>query len=173
MKVNISQLHGSYSSLGRDFKTLFEDLLKHINAQKTEADELRQQLHAASELAMQSNVAASTKLDEVLQEERKQAAADRQSLLSQITNLVTAQGETQDQRLSAKISVVQKSILSSNAAFETSRAKYSQGMDSWNEKEQSLVEDVLQSRETLKSKLKEDWVVSTNAQLWLIVLTRL
>lgn len=157
-----TQLHTSYSSLGRDFKTLFEDLLKHVNAQRAEADVLRQQLTAASELAMQSSIAASSKLDEVLREERELAAADRQSLLSQITSLVVAQGEQQDFRLSAKISEVQKDVLASKDSFETSQSHYSQGMDSWNEKEGVLVDGVLRSRETLKSKLKEDWVVSLN-----------
>jgi kinesin family member 11 len=155
-----TQLHGSYSSLGRDFKSLFEDLLKHMNAQKAEADDLRQQLTTASELAMQSNEAASSKLDEVLQEEREQAAADRHTLLSQITNLVMAQGKTQDARLSTKIEDVRKNILSSKETFEASRAQYSQGMDGWVDKESKLLEEVLRSRETLKSKLKEDWVVS-------------
>lgn len=110
-------------------------------------------------MAMQSNAAASAKLDEVLQEEREQAAADRQSLISQITNLVNAQGEAQDQRLTTKISEVHNSVLSSNENFQASRARYSQGMDCWNEKEDKLVEDVLRSREVLKTKLKEDWVV--------------
>ena len=155
-----TQLHSSYSSLGRDFKTLFEDLLKHINAQRTEADELRQHLHAASELAMQSNVAVSTKLEEVLREEKEQAAVDRQNLLSQITNLVMSQGEIQDKRLGVKVAEVQQNVMSSKETFEASCAQYSQGMDVWNEKEGKLVEDVLRSRETLKSKLKEDWVVS-------------
>jgi kinesin family protein 11 len=157
-----TQLHTSYSSLGRDFKTLFEDLLKHVNAQRAEAEALRQQLTAASELAMQSNAAASTRLDDVLREEREQAAADRQSLLSQITNLVMAQGEHQDSRLGAKISEVQKDVLASKESFEASQLQYSKGMDSWNEKEVTLVEEVLRSRETLKSKLKEDWIVSVD-----------
>jgi kinesin family protein 11 len=171
INTDSSRLHGSYSSLGRDFKTLFEDLVKHINTQKAEAYELRQQLNAASDLAMQSNLAATTKLDEVLEEERKQAAADRQNLLSQIASLVTAQGDAQDQRLGAQISEVQKSVLSSNEAFEASRSRYSQGMESWNEKEVKLVEEVLRSRETLKSKLKEDWVVSTYCQRKPLLLT--
>ena len=71
-----------------------------------------------------------------------------------------AQGESQDVRLSTKVSAVQKEVLSSKEAFEASRAKYSEGMDLWNDKETSLVGEVLRSRETLKSKLKEDWVVS-------------
>lgn len=162
-----TQLHTSYSSLGRDFKSLFEDLLKHIEAQRTEADALRHQLNTASKLAMQANAAASTKLEDVLREEREQAATDRQTLLSQITNLVMAQGETQDARLGIKIAEVQKDILASKDSFETSQAQYSQGMVAWNEKEGKLVEEVLRSRETLKSKLKEDWVAANkhNASL--------
>jgi kinesin family member 11 len=139
---------------------LFEELIKHINSQKAEADDLRKQLTAASEVAMQANVAASARLDAVLAEERQQLAVDRRNLLSQITSLITAQGEVQDARLRNKITEVQKDIISSKDAFEASRAKYSEGMDSWNDNETSLVGEVLRSRETLKSKLKEDWVVS-------------
>jgi kinesin family protein 11 len=156
-----SQLHTSYSSLGRDFKTLFEDLLKHVSAQKAEAEALRQQLSAASELAMQSNTAASSRLDEVLRDEREQAAADRQTLVSQITSLIMAQGEQQEKRLEGKISEVQKDVITVREIFEESHVQYGKGMDAWNEKEVTLVEEVLRSRETLKSKLKEDWVVST------------
>lgn len=108
---------------------------------------------------MQANAAASARLDTVLADERKQAAEDRQSLLLQITALVTAQGGVQDARLSTKVGEIQKDILSSKEVFEASRSEYSAGMDSWNEKEANLVGEVLRSRETLKSKLKEDWVV--------------
>ncbi|KAG9237089.1 P-loop containing nucleoside triphosphate hydrolase protein [Amylocarpus encephaloides] len=155
-----TQLHGSYSSLGRDFKILFEDLLKHINAQKDEANNLRQQLTTASEVAMTSSMAASAKLDGVLREERAQAAVDRQNLLSQITSLVMAQGESQDARLSGKIGKVRQDVATSNEVFEASRSQYSQRMDAWNDNEGKLVEEVLRSRETLKSKLKEDWVAA-------------
>lgn len=125
---------------------------------------MRQQLTTASDRAMQSNVAASSQLDDVLKEEREQAAADRQNLLSQITSLVVAQGEAQDSRLTSKIQEVQKDVLASKEGFESSRVRYSAGMDAWNEKETELVEEVLRSRETLKSKLKEDWVVSHTMQ---------
>ncbi|KAL3418098.1 kinesin related protein 2 [Phlyctema vagabunda] len=155
-----TQLHTSYSSLGRDFKSLFEALLKHIDTQKAEANELRQQLNLASELAMQTNTVASSRLEEVLKEEREQAAVDRQTLLFQITNLVTAQGEAQDGRLTTKITAVQKDILSSQESFEKSKAQYVEGMDAWNDKETKLVEEIARSRESLKSKLKEDWIAA-------------
>lgn len=108
---------------------------------------------------MQSNVAASTRLDEVLREEKEQAAVDRQNLLAQITNLVMAQGDAQDVRIGSKIQEVQKDVLASKESFEASQSQYNVGMDAWNEKETQLVEEVLRSREALKTKLKEDWVV--------------
>jgi kinesin family protein 11 len=118
---------------------------------------------------MQANSAASTKLEDILREEREQAAADRQTLLCQITSLVMAQGETQDARLTAKIGEVQKDVLSSKESFEASRVQYDQGMDAWNDKEGKLVEEVLRSRETLKSKLKEDWVVSDSSVAHILI----
>jgi kinesin family protein 11 len=148
-----------------------------VNAQREEANKLREELTTASELAMQSNSAVSSKLDEVLREEREQAAADRQNLLSQITSLVRAQGEVQDARLGTKIEEVRTDVTSLKEAFEASQTQYSQGMDTWNEKEGELVEEVLRSRETLKSKLKEDWVVSSRQRMpikhWLINIRRL
>lgn len=160
-----SQLHTSYSSLGKDFKAMFEELLRHINAQRQEADNLRQQLTIASEVAMQANTDACARLEETLAEEREQAASDRQSLLAQITNLITSQGEIQDARLAKKIGDVQRDVVASKETFELSRSVYSQGMDSWNEKEATLVDGVLRSRETLKSKLKDDWLVSLHQVL--------
>lgn len=151
---------------------MFEDLLKHVKAQKAEADELRKQLNAASEVAMQSNAAASSRLEAILQEERQQAAVDRQNLLSQITSLVMTQGESQDQRLGSKIAEVQQSVLASKENFESSRAQYHQGMDAWGVKEDSLVDEVARARETLKCKLKEDWQAANKHNSSLQVATK-
>ncbi len=103
---------------------------------------------------------ASTQLDTVLTEERQQAAADRQALLSQITALISNTGEVQDARLDKKIASVRNGITASTATFEAARSRYGEGMDTWSQKESSLVGEVLKSRDTLKSKLKKDWMVS-------------
>ncbi|KAL5349013.1 Kinesin-related motor protein [Pseudogymnoascus australis] len=155
-----SQLHTSYSSLGRDFKGMFEDLIKHVNSQKAEVDDLRNQLNAASEALVESNSAANSQLERVIVEEREQAATDRENLLRQITTLVMSQGERQDARIEAKVTAVKESIKSSETTFEASRSAYNQNMDAWNEKEQKLVEEVHLSRENLKTKLKEDWITA-------------
>jgi kinesin family protein 11 len=155
-----SQLHTSYSSLGKDFKSVFEELLRHIRAQKAESDRLRHELEEAAQAIVESNESVSTRIQEVLDEERQQAAAERQALLMQITKLVNAQGELQESRLADKAAQIQESILDSNKTFEGSVAEYSTGMNAWSERDSKVLEEVSSSRDALKNRLKDDWTVS-------------
>ncbi|KAL8933738.1 MAG: hypothetical protein Q9216_006230, partial [Gyalolechia sp. 2 TL-2023] len=152
-----TQLHTSYSSLGRDFKSIFEELVKHINAQKAEADELRSQISMATQDSMQAEARMSSQLQSVLDEERSHAAQDRQDLLSQITLLVNKSGEVQDTRWQSKIDTIKSDIASSRSALESEEKRYTEGMNVWSQKENLLVEEVLKSRDTLKSRMKKDW----------------
>ncbi|KAL8846020.1 MAG: hypothetical protein Q9221_008851 [Calogaya cf. arnoldii] len=152
-----NQLHTSYSSLGRDFKAIFEELVKHVNTQKAEADELRSQISTAARSAVQAEANMSSRLDSVLKEERAQAAEDRQNLLSQISLLVTNSGEAQDARWQSKINGIKTELTSSRSELESAEKKYSDSMGVWSEKENLLVEEVVKSRETLKSRMKKDW----------------
>lgn len=155
-----TQLHGSYSSLGREFKTMFDELVKHVNAQKAEANTLREQLMFANNVAAEAKTQANDRLEAVLAEEREQALHDRQNLLSQITGLINAQGEAQDARLSSKVQSIKSEIDESKNVFVSATSSYAEGMNAWNVKEEGLVEEVMKSRETLKTKLKDDWMVS-------------
>ncbi|KAI1204778.1 kinesin-domain-containing protein [Annulohypoxylon truncatum] len=155
-----NQLHHSYSSLGKDFKSIFEDLMKHITSQKKESDALREQLQHASEAAVQSNSSISAQLQEVVNEERRQAAEERQKLLTQITSLINTQALVQESRLADKASSIQQSVQENSTALEGSMARYSEGMDNWNKKESRLLEEVTSSRDILKTRLKDDWTTA-------------
>lgn len=153
------QLHLSYSTLGHDFKSMFEELLNRIALQKEESHGLREQLEQAGETFIQSNTNISTQLQEVMNEERRQAAQERQKLLAQITILVNSHAEAQESRLANKAALIQQNVQENGAALEGSIAQYSEGMDTWNEGESNLLRDVANSREKLKTKLKDDWTV--------------
>ncbi|KAI0895705.1 kinesin-domain-containing protein [Annulohypoxylon nitens] len=155
-----NQLHHSYSSLGKDFKSIFEELLKHITSQKKESDALREQLQRAGETAVLSNSSISAQLQEVVNEERRQAAEERQKLLTQITSLINAQALAQESRLANKASSIQQNVQENSAALEGSMSQYSEGMDKWNKKESQLLEEVASSRDILKAKLKDDWTAA-------------
>ncbi|KAI1459941.1 kinesin-domain-containing protein [Annulohypoxylon moriforme] len=155
-----NQLHHSYSSLGKDFKSIFEDLMKHITSQKKESDALREQLQRASETTIQSNSSISARIQEVVNEERRQAAEERQKLLTQIAGLINAQALAQESRLADRASSIQQSVQETSTALEGSVTRYSEGMDDWNKKESQLLEEVASSRDILKARLKEDWTTA-------------
>ncbi|POR35679.1 Kinesin-like protein bimC [Tolypocladium paradoxum] len=154
-------LHNSYCSLGKDFKSVFEDLVRHITAQRSETDKLRLQLQSAINTIVLQNAGISTRMQEALDEERRQAAEDRQKLMTQITALVNGQAESLEARLADRASQIQKSMADSNTSIEAAVSQYGQGMEAWDEKEGQLLEDVKKSREQLKTKLKDDWTAAS------------
>ena len=143
--------------MGKDFKNIFEELVKHVNIQKAEADDLRQKASAAANAAVQAEASTAARLETCLDEERAQASKDQQDLLAQITSLVHRSGEVQNARWASKIDAVREEILSSKSALQAADHGYNAGMDIWSQKEKLLVEEVLKSRDTLKGKMKEDW----------------
>lgn len=98
-------------------------------------------------------------MDKCLQEERIQAAVDRHGLLSKITDLIKASGEKQEARLDLQISDIRNDIAASSLTLRQADEQYNERMDLWSQKGNLLAEEVLKSRETLKSKMKNDWTV--------------
>ncbi|KAK7756933.1 Kinesin-related motor protein [Diatrype stigma] len=155
-----NQLHTSYSSLGKDCKSMFDELTRHIASQKEESDNLRRQLQSASEAIVNSNASVSTNLQEVINEERRQAAEERKNLLAQFASLINSQADLQESRLANKTAAIQHSLQENSTSFEGSVAQYSQGMEHWNEKEDQLLDRVNVSRDNMKTKLKDDWAAA-------------
>ncbi|KAJ2978578.1 hypothetical protein NUW58_g7453 [Xylaria curta] len=153
-------LHASYSALGKDFKTIFEDLLKHNAAQRKESDELREQLQGATEAIMESNVSISVQIQDAIDQERQQAAEERRALLTQIASLINSQADAQESRLANKAASIQRSVQGNSTVLEESMAQYAQGMDDWNVREGQFLDGLATSRETLKSKLQDDWTAA-------------
>ncbi|KAI1422620.1 P-loop containing nucleoside triphosphate hydrolase protein [Xylaria sp. FL1777] len=155
-----SLLHTSYSTLGKDFKAIFEELLKHNAAQRKESDDLRKQLQSATETIAQSNTSISAQIENAIDEERRQVAEERRTLLTQITSLINTQAEVQGSRLANKAASIQRSVKENTTTLEGSIAQYAQGMDGWNAREGQFLDEIATSRETLKSKLQDDWTAA-------------
>lgn len=99
----------------------------------------------------------SAQLETCLNEERAQASQQRRVMLAQITALINQSGDAQDSRWESKINAVRNDIASARSTLGTSNENYNTSMDVWSEKESLLVDEVLKSRDTLKSKMKDDW----------------
>lgn len=114
---------------------------------------------SAAKVAIQAEVEFSSRLDSCLKEQRSQAATDRQEMLSQITDLINKSGEKQGSRWESKINEIRNDIQVSSSTFQKADDRYNESMDVWAGKENKLVEEVLKSKEALKSKMKKDWTV--------------
>ncbi|KAL1837834.1 hypothetical protein VTJ49DRAFT_3362 [Mycothermus thermophilus] len=156
-----SHLHASYSALGKDLKAVFDELLRHMRAQNAEADRLRHELEAAARAAVESNEAVAARIDEVLREERAQAAAERQAMLAQVTRLITSQAELQESRLVDKAAALRETLSDSSQALEGSVSEYASGMQVWSDKDSKTIEDVASSRDAFKARLKDDLAVAS------------
>lgn len=165
-----NHLHTSYASLGKDFKSIFEDLLHHLSIQRSESDALRRQLEEAGQAMVQANEAVSSQVQEVVEEERKQAAEDRQKLLAQVASLINAHAEQQETRLAGKAAKIQGRVSGAKETFRGQVTAYSIGMDSWDTNEERLLQDVASSRDTLKKRLQDDWTVSAATRMIMISL---
>ncbi|OCL15231.1 kinesin heavy chain [Glonium stellatum] len=152
-----TQLHSSYASLGRDFKSTFDDLVKHLNEQQAEANQLRQQIAQADKALLGANFTTQDKLSQIIEEEKLKTAEERDHLLAQIALLVSSTAEAQESRITSKIMGINDGIDSAHAAYHTVLNAYEQGMDNWSEKSKDLVSGVVSSRDSIKTKIKADF----------------
>jgi kinesin family protein 11 len=131
-----------------------------LTAQRSESDRLRRQLQGAARTIAEQHESMSERVQEVIKNERRHAAEDREKLMAQIASLVSAQANAQESRLDEHATLMQKSISDSNMTLERSIAQYSDGMDTWDSKEGQLLNEVKNSRDAFWTRLTDNWNVS-------------
>jgi kinesin family protein 11 len=156
-----TQVHSSYASLGRDFKTTFDDLVKDLNDQQAENERLHQQVLDANAALIAANKTSQGQIAHIVDEEKHKAAEERHRLLSQITALVSATADAQEMRLSEKLSGVSKDLVTANTSFEAKQDTYTEGITSWSSRSQDILAGVSKSRDAVKTKIKSDFAAAT------------
>lgn len=155
-----TQVHSSYASLGRDFKTTFDDLVKDLNEQQAENERLHQHVLDANAALVKANKASQGQIAHIVDEEKHKSAEERHRLLTQITALISATADAQEMRLDEKLSNVSEGINAANATFETKQGAYTEGVYAWSTRSQDILAGVSKSRDTVKTKIKSDFAVS-------------
>ncbi|KAF2719166.1 kinesin-domain-containing protein [Polychaeton citri CBS 116435] len=156
------QLFESYSTLGKEFKTTYDDLIKRLNEQQTENGRLREQLCKANEKFVAASTESQAELMEAVTEERTVAASERATLLSQITHLINSSAATQDARMNGYIESADRRLKDSQEAYRDAQQTYSTDASAWDTNTQSLITASVSRRETIKNKLKADWSAASH-----------
>ncbi|CAI7586631.1 unnamed protein product [Penicillium palitans] len=152
-----SQLHSSYSTLGKDFKTMFEDMAKHLDEQKSEVHKLRLELQAANRQTVEANRKASSNLAQVLEEEHASAQAERETLMSHIRGLLEDSSHKQNNRLKGKFDTLRTDISASGDSLEQATAQHDRHIDEWIFKEEQFAKDITASKDEIKTRMQNDW----------------
>ncbi|KAG2415689.1 hypothetical protein HFD88_006880 [Aspergillus terreus] len=152
-----TQLHTSYSTLGRDFKSMFENMSKHIEGQKLEIDHLRRQLQEANRETVEANRRASSNLAQVLEDEDAAARAEREAVMAQIHKLLEGSNQRQINRLKTKCDAVRNDLSSSGDCLEQATVHHDRQIDEWIFREEQFAKDVTASKDEIKTKLQKDW----------------
>lgn len=158
-----TQLHTSYLGLGREFKSIFDDVVKRLSEQQAESARLRAEITSASTTLVSAEHESRQALEDAMEEERKRAAEDRERLVTQITGLIASNAEAQENRISAHLVHAAKRMKTSEDEYAVSRHSYDEAQDNWNGKSQSLIESCIKSRENVKNKIKGDWNAANDA----------
>lgn len=157
-----TQLHSSYVSLGREFKSIFDDVVKQLSEQKAEADRLREHISSANNTFLEAGQESRQALQQAIEEERQRSAADRERLISQISTLITSSAETQERRISEHLSHANKRIKTSEDDYTVARNTYTEDSSAWQDRSQSLIDSCVRSKEAVKMKIRTDWTVAND-----------
>ncbi|EXJ75949.1 kinesin family member 11 [Cladophialophora psammophila CBS 110553] len=152
-----TQLHSSYSGLGKDFKSMFDDLTKQLAVQREEIEAMSSALREANGANIEASLSVSTQLEAIRDEERKAAAEQNQNLKEQILKLIEMSHQQQEQRLSSRLNNVQSHLVESTEKFENADKAYRDGMNKWTIQDSELTALVVKSKDELKTRMKGDW----------------
>jgi kinesin family protein 11 len=136
--------------------------VKNLNEQQAENDRLHHEVRDANAALVEANKASQSRLVKVIDEEKQNAAEERMKLLSQVSSLINASAETQEKRLSEKVSSVGEEIGAATAAHDIKQIAYNEGMDAWTNKSKDIVVGVSKSRDAVKSRIKSDFAAATH-----------
>lgn len=155
------QLEQSYVSLGKEFKSIFEGLIKRMGEQQGEAERLRQLIASSNTAFVEAGQASQRELQQAMDAEKAAAASERADLLAKISGLINDSASSQQARLDGHLEGASKRIKTSEDEYRSAQQVYGDGMDSWSASTQNLIDSSVKARDVVKSKIRSDW---TNAR---------
>jgi kinesin family protein 11 len=131
-----------------------------MNEQQSEAERLRDQMVNANQELSQKNNVSNTRLAALMEEEREQQATERAALMSQISALINSTTKKQQDRVAATLDSVCGDLDQHHELHSRANDVFVTGSQSWSSQAQQLIGKVVDSRESVKAKIKSDFAVS-------------
>lgn len=115
------------------------------------------ELAATTSNAIDSSSRVSNKLNAIMAEEKERSDAERQRMLDQITALINANADEERRRLSERIAHARGDIDTSRGILSEASSEYNNRMLKWAATGDTYLSELINSKDTLKDKLRGDW----------------
>lgn len=109
---------------------------------------------------IQQNADLAARIQQVREEERRQAAEERVKMISQITGLINTNAESSANRGAERDAQTVQSLNATNQSLETGISQYDEGAGTLDASMEELLETVGASRNVFNDKLSEDWTAA-------------
>jgi kinesin family protein 11 len=153
-------LHTSYASLGRDFKSTFDDLICELQEQREESRKLREKMALANKELLIKNSQTWESFSKLLTEERIAAECERQNLVNQMVVLLNNTASTQEIRLGNMFTSIQAELSVHHEEHTRADTEFGKDGSRWAEKSEALTEKMIKSRDNIRTKIKSDFATA-------------
>ncbi|KAF2671781.1 kinesin-domain-containing protein [Microthyrium microscopicum] len=154
-----ADLHTSYATLGREFRSTFDEMSTEIVEQREELDQLRSQMTVANSQLATEQAQTVDSLEGLVEKEKEIREKENAELMSKIQQLVQATTEQQDLRMLEIGSLPQQ--------FRSVSATHAQAGETFEKNSELLVArsrdfsgKLVKSRDTMKSKIQRDFAAA-------------
>ncbi|KAI5927952.1 P-loop containing nucleoside triphosphate hydrolase protein [Camillea tinctor] len=155
-----TQLDLSYSNLGMDFRTAFDDISKEISEQREEMQRLRDEMAEANRQLQRSQSQSVDTLSDLVDKERTIREQENTDLMLRIQNLVEAKVQQQEQRM-GMIANISAQLRSAGQSHSAAGDSFADGSEQLAERSRSFSDRLIKSRDMIKTRIQSDYATAS------------
>ncbi|KAG4305300.1 hypothetical protein PORY_001470 [Pneumocystis oryctolagi] len=147
------QIHNSYSQLGHDMKSIFNDTQKHITTQTTEIQNLKSDFLTLFQSIKEEISCTYSDLEKSFSLEQKKYTEEKEQLLIQISYLINSLFENQNKRYITRINHAQSNMNNVSNKIDELTSSFSEKIDIWSAKEDLFITKLTNSKDDIKNNI--------------------
>ncbi|TQS33423.1 hypothetical protein Golomagni_06234, partial [Golovinomyces magnicellulatus] len=150
-----TELVSSYSDLGVDLKTAFDEILKESSEQREEMQKLRNEMTVANQELRQTQSQSVDSLSDLVDKERAARDQENKDLMQRIQELVEANMHQQELRMGAVVTISAK-LKSAEQSHSAAGDLFASGSEKLAERSNTFSNKLTETRDTMETRVQSD-----------------
>ncbi|KAK9458820.1 P-loop containing nucleoside triphosphate hydrolase protein [Lipomyces oligophaga] len=162
-QIELYQNHTStsYNQLGRDFKSVFDEVQRHMKGQNLELEKLHQALLTATRNASDSFGEQQATIKVLVEQELEAAENAKKMLIQQVLDLIEANSREQTIRLNVRADKLSENSQVAKGSIDSAGTDFTDGISGWFGKQFEFQTALTQNRDRIKQNVVESYYQSS------------